>query len=179
MQRALEFLRRRSRHVVLALCVLVCFPVFSWSRGEGLQDRIDRFTLQTNRMDRPSLPFTPQETKGSQMKMARREGRGPQDRNDWGGRGENYQSLTPEERERIDRNYQEWKSLPPEKQRVLRQRMKKWKEYPPEERELMRQRFNQWQELSPEERTRIRRQLEDWDRLSPGERDTIRRRFKP
>jgi hypothetical protein len=90
----------------------------------------------------------------------------------------NYQSLSPEEKGRLNKNLQRWKSLPPERKRVLRRRMDQWKELPPEERTHYQQRFHQWQKLSPEERTMIREKLEKGkEGLPPQDREEIRRRF--
>jgi hypothetical protein len=89
----------------------------------------------------------------------------------------NYETLTPEEKERLDRNYREWKSLPPERQKLLERRMEKWKDLSPEEKALYRRRMDQWQSLPPQERHRMRERLDNWDRLPQKEKDQIRRRF--
>ena len=89
----------------------------------------------------------------------------------------NYQSLPPEEKDKLKRRFREWQSLPQERKRTLRHRMEKWKQLPPEKREHFQQWFQQWKELSPEEQGLIRKKLERWDILPPDEQEKVRRRF--
>lgn len=91
--------------------------------------------------------------------------------------GEDFKDLSPEEKARMQRQYEQWQSLPPEEKDLLRKRMNKWKKMPPKERELYQHRFQQWQQIPPQERKQLQQDLEKWDQLSPQERDQIRRRF--
>jgi hypothetical protein len=92
--------------------------------------------------------------------------------------GQTYDNLTPEDRARMQRQYQEWQSLPPNQKDAMRRRMDELKRMPPQERNLYQQRYQQWQQLSPDERRQLENNLRRWDSLSPQERDSIRRRFK-
>lgn len=85
--------------------------------------------------------------------------------------------LSPEEQDRVRRNYQEWKSFSPEHRREFRHRMDQWRGLSPEERDLYQKRYHQFQQLPPDERGRVREKLKRWDNLSPEERDEIRRSF--
>jgi hypothetical protein len=89
----------------------------------------------------------------------------------------NSDSMTPEEKARILRQYKEWQSLPPEQQDAMRRRYNDYNRMAPRERERYQQRYRQWQRLSPEEQRQLEKNLQRWDNLSPQERDTIRRRF--
>ena len=94
----------------------------------------------------------------------------------WGDR--RSRNLSPDEKERLERQYKKWKSLPPEKQKALRERMEQYKGLPPEERQLYQQRFKQWKGLSPEERRGIQEKLDQWNSLPPEEQELIRRKFR-
>ncbi len=48
-----------------------------------------------------------------------------------------FESLSPEERERIIKNYKEFQKLPPWRRRELRKRYRRWMEMSPEEREKL------------------------------------------
>jgi hypothetical protein len=89
------------------------------------------------------------------------------------------QSGSPEERRRMQRQYQEWQTLPPEQKEVLRRRMEELKRLPPQDRDRYQQRYRQWEQLPPEERRRLEDDLKRWDRLSPAEKESIQKRFKP
>ena len=94
----------------------------------------------------------------------------------WGDR--RTRNLSPDEKERLERQYKKWKSMPPEKQNTLRKRMEQYKGLPPEERQLYQQRFKQWKGLSPEERRGLQEKLEKWNTLPPEEQEGIRRKFR-
>lgn len=89
-----------------------------------------------------------------------------------------YETLSPEERDRLKGRSRKWEDLPPEKRHELERRMERWQQMSPEERELIRKRHRQWQELPPGERERIRERLDRWDSLTPQEQEEIRRKFK-
>ena len=108
------------------------------------------------------------------IRISGRRGQRPAPQQQW----DQYDGLSPEEKERLRDKYRQWESLPPEKQQVLRRRMERWKELPSEDRELLRKRHRQWQELSPQERQRIRENLDRWKELSPEEQERVRQRFR-
>jgi len=94
-----------------------------------------------------------------------------------GKRGKNYETLSPEEKSRLNKRIEKWKALPPEEQNELRQRMEEWKRLPSQDRRLYEKRFHQMQELSPGERQRVKEKLRKWDSLSPREKEEIRGKF--
>jgi hypothetical protein len=98
-------------------------------------------------------------------------GSGPQQFQQW-------QELSPEEKDKLQKKYQEWQSLPPEKKQIFRQRMNQLDKMPPQQRNLYQQLFQQWQHLSPNERKQLQRDLDNWEQLSPQQKESIRRRFK-
>jgi hypothetical protein len=89
------------------------------------------------------------------------------------------QGSSPDDRRRMQRQYQEWQALPPEQKDALRRRMEDMKRMPPQDRDRYQQRYRQWEQLPPDERRRIENDLKRWDRLSPQEKDSIQKRFKP
>jgi hypothetical protein len=89
-----------------------------------------------------------------------------------------WQELSPEEKDKLQQKYQEWQSLPPEKKQLFRQRMNQLDNMPPQQRNLYHQLFQQWQHLSPNERKQLKRDLDNWEQLSPQQKESIRRRFK-
>jgi hypothetical protein len=101
------------------------------------------------------------------------------DMNDRRSRADNHQrrNFSPEEQDRLRRNFQEWKSFSPEHQREFRHRMDQWRGFSPEERNLYQKRYHQFQQLPPDERGRVREKLNRWDNLSPQEQEEIRRTF--
>lgn len=95
-----------------------------------------------------------------------------------GGGWPDYNSLPPEEKQRLQRQYREWQSLPPEKKEEMRRRMDEYQRKPPPQQDLYRQRYDQWRNLSPQERRRLEENLRRWDELSPQEQESLRRRFR-
>lgn len=85
--------------------------------------------------------------------------------------------LSPEEKARLNQQWEQWNNLPPEKQNELRRRNKTWQSLPPEEKDIYKKRYKQWKQLSPEEQRTIRQKLDRWESLPQGEREQIRRKF--
>jgi hypothetical protein len=98
-------------------------------------------------------------------------GSGPQNFQQW-------QELSPADKEKMRQKYQEWESLPPEQKQIFRQRMNQLDNMPPQQRKMYQQLFQQWQHLSPKERQQLQRDLNNWEQLSPQQKESIRRRFK-
>jgi hypothetical protein len=89
-----------------------------------------------------------------------------------------FDSFPPEERPRMQQQFQEWQSLPPDQKNTMRRRMDEWNRMPPNERDRYQKRYQQWQQLSPDERRQLENNLRRWDNLSPQDRDSIRQRFR-
>jgi predicted Fe-S protein YdhL (DUF1289 family) len=77
----------------------------------------------------------------------------------------------------FQRNFQEWQSLTPQEKETLRRRMQQLNRMPPQDRRHLQDLNNRWQQLSPAERGQLQRALDNWNNLSPSEKDAIRRRF--
>jgi hypothetical protein len=170
---------RRWRTVApLALALLLfCFTA-AWAKSNGYAGRAA--TLEESFGEKFRSPgwktFERRYKKRVLITKRRSKGRSSQNNELWKRKGGEYDTLSPEEKARMDRRFREWKSLPPEKQELLRRRMRRWKELPPEDRSLYERRFDQWQRLSPEERERIREELKKWNGLPQEEKEKIRRR---
>ncbi len=78
---------------------------------------------------------------------------------------------------RFQRNYQEWQSLTPQEKETLRRRMQQLNRMPPQDRRHLQDLNDRWQQLSPAERGQLQRALDNWNNLSPSEKEAIRRRF--
>jgi hypothetical protein len=89
-----------------------------------------------------------------------------------------FDNVPPEERGRMQRQYQEWQSLPPDQRDAMRRRLDDWNRMPPQDRDRLQQRYRQFQQLPPDERRSLENELRRRDNLTPQERDSIRRRFK-
>jgi transketolase len=77
----------------------------------------------------------------------------------------------------FQRNYQEWQSLTPQEKETLRRRMQQLNRMPPQDRRHLQDLNDRWQQLSPAERGQLQRALDNWNNLSPSEKEAIRRRF--
>ncbi len=97
---------------------------------------------------------------------------------DQGSAGQNLDSLSPEEKARLQRQYKEWKSMPPDQKENMRRRMEEWNRMPSGDRQRYQERYQKWKQVPPEERRKLEKNLQQWENLSPQERDTIRQRFK-
>lgn len=78
---------------------------------------------------------------------------------------------------RFQRNYQEWQSLTPQEKETLRRRMQQLNRMPPQDRRHLQDLNDRWQQLSPTERGQLQRALDNWNNLTPSEKETIRRKF--
>ena len=89
-----------------------------------------------------------------------------------------WQDLSPKEREKLRKKYREWQSLPPAQQQTIRRRLDQLNRMPSQQRKLYKQLFRQWQHLPPDERRQLQKDLENWENLSPQQQKAIRRRFR-
>lgn len=74
--------------------------------------------------------------------------------------------------------YQEWERLSPQEREQLRQRWRYYQSLPPQERQLLKRRYEEWKKLPPEEQKVIKEKLRRWEELSPEEQEAIRQRFR-
>ena len=77
----------------------------------------------------------------------------------------------------FDDKKEEWQSLSPREKEEYRRRMNQLKKMSPEDREHFRRLFQKWQQLSPGEKKQIQRALDNWENLSPDEKRAVRRKF--
>ena len=92
-------------------------------------------------------------------------------------KGEKWQDLSPEKKEKLRRKYKKWQSLSPEEKEKMRRRMNRLKRMSPEERKSYRQLHKKWRHLPPDERQQLQKELDSWENLSPRQQEAIRRRF--
>jgi hypothetical protein len=67
--------------------------------------------------------------------------------------------LSPEERERVKKNYEEFKKLSPEEKNRLKQRYQEFKNTPSGEKEKIREKYHQFENMTPEERQNLENNL--------------------
>ena len=149
----------RLRYVIVAAGLLV---LFSSGPLWGSLSELHR---------RPSHVFFADYDNDPLMEYISKRGSGSQNFQQW-------QDLSPKEREKLRKKYREWQSLPPAQQQTIRRRLDQLNRMPSQQRKLYKQLFRQWQHLPPSERRQLQKDLENWDRLSPRRQDEIRRRFK-
>ena len=87
-------------------------------------------------------------------------------------------SVTPEERQRIQENVQRWQQLSPEERTRLRQQMDRWKQLPPQDRDRIQKNYERWQQMPPEEREQLRERLRQFREMSPEERQRAREEYR-
>ena len=71
-----------------------------------------------------------------------------------------WESLTPEQKERVREAYKKFKALPPERQQKVRQNYQRWRSFSPERRQRIRRNIQRWRSMSPERRARVRERLQ-------------------
>lgn len=72
-----------------------------------------------------------------------------------------YESLSPEERDRLRERRELFKSLPPEERERIERAREKYRNLPPERREELK---DKWRNMSPEQRREYHRKMEKDDR---------------
>lgn len=58
---------------------------------------------------------------------------------------DNWRSLTPREKENVQRNYQRWQHLPPKDKERLREEWDRWQNLPQDKRDRLRRRYDELQ----------------------------------
>ena len=95
-----------------------------------------------------------------------------------GARGEQWSSLSADQRRLLERFRDSWNALPPQRQEALARGSERWLSMSPEQRKDAKQRFERWRDLSPEQRRQMR---DRWDRflaLTPQEQEAVRDNFR-
>lgn len=88
---------------------------------------------------------------------------------------EDWQSLTPDQRQELRERYRRFQNLSPQEQEQLRQRYERYKELSPERRQKMKERHERLQQLSPQQREQLRREWRQLKELPPEQRSQRRR----
>ncbi|PHS76411.1 DUF3106 domain-containing protein [Porticoccus sp.] len=87
------------------------------------------------------------------------------DKKDWKRR---YESMTPAEREKLEKRREYFKSLSPEERQRIHQAREKFRSLPPEKREALKE---QWRSMSPEQRKEFHRKIGRDGNFSEKNRD--------
>lgn len=91
---------------------------------------------------------------------------------------EQFRSLPPEKQRRVRENLRKYQSLSPEEKARLNERMERFKSLPPEKRERLKNKYDKWNKMSPDERKEMRERSRKFRELTPEKRDYIRGRIK-
>ncbi|WP_339642694.1 DUF3106 domain-containing protein [uncultured Porticoccus sp.] len=79
-----------------------------------------------------------------------------------------YESMTPAEREKLEKRREYFKSLSPEERQRIHQAREKFRSLPPEKREALKE---QWRSMSPEQRKEFHRKIGRDGNFSEKNRD--------
>lgn len=85
-----------------------------------------------------------------------------------------WQTMTPEERERIRSRYRRWKKLPPERRERILERGRRWREIPEGQRRFLRERREIYRNARPEEKRAIEKFVRRWRQLPLERRHKMR-----
>ena len=89
-----------------------------------------------------------------------------------------WRRLSPEEREKVLRNYEHWLDLPPKRQEELRYEFEDWRYMPEKKREKLKKRYERFRRLPPEERRQWREKFNENYKLSPEEKKALREQLR-
>jgi len=77
-------------------------------------------------------------------------------REKWVGIARRYDSLSPQQRDRLQTRMRQWAALSPEERAQVRERYKQLKEMPPEKRDEIRRKWREYDSLTEEEKDTLR-----------------------
>jgi len=89
-----------------------------------------------------------------------------------------WDSLTPEQQQKIKERWARFKDLPPQKRRRLLKAWRRFQQLPPERRQQLRQKWQRFQQLPPERRDVLRQRFRKWQTLPPEKRQQLRQRYR-
>lgn len=96
-----------------------------------------------------------------------------------GSRGrEQWQGLTPDQRQELRKRYRRFQELSPQEQQQLRQRYERFREFSPERRQQMKERHERLRQLSPRQRDQLYREWRQLRDLPPEQRSQRRRELR-
>lgn len=75
--------------------------------------------------------------------------------------------------------YDQWQNLSPAEKEMYRRRMDQYKQMSPQDRQRYQHRYDQWRNLPSDEQEQIHRNLDRWPSLPQDEKERIRNRFAP
>jgi len=81
--------------------------------------------------------------------------------------------------QRTRERYEQWQNLSPAEKEMYRRRMDQYRQLPPQERQRYEHRYDQYRNLPPDEQERIHRNLDRWPSLPQDEKQRMRNRFAP
>src|SRR5581483_5532124 len=89
-----------------------------------------------------------------------------------------WEWLSPQEQERVLKNYEAWKRLSPDEQHRVQENLEQFRRMPRQDRERVRQNYRRFQQLPPERQNVLRQRFERFKQLSPEERASLKERIE-
>lgn len=97
------------------------------------------------------------------------------DRPPW---AEHLRGMAPEERQRVIENNKQYNALTPEAKENIQRRFQRWDNLPAREREELRERERVWRQMTPEQQEHVRRDvLPKWREMPTDRRQAIQKRL--
>src|SRR5215813_13059255 len=75
---------------------------------------------------------------------------------------QNWQDLSPQERERALENYRRFQKLPPARQKTLEEQYHRWTELPDEEKDRVRRNYDRFRKMNSDEKEEFFRKYKKW-----------------
>jgi hypothetical protein len=91
---------------------------------------------------------------------------------------EEWNKLTPEQKETLRRRYQAFKRLTPEQQQEVLANREQLRKMAPAERKIVLENYSAFQQLTPEEQRFLHQKFQRWKRLPPERREQLRNNYR-
>ncbi len=89
-----------------------------------------------------------------------------------------WESLSPEQKQRLRKRLEQWKNLDPDQKARLENRLERLKNLPPEQRQRVIKNWRRFKNLPPEKQRRIREKYKRWQTLDEEDKRRIRNRYQ-
>ena len=88
---------------------------------------------------------------------------------DWGlPEGVRFEDMKPEERAKIQENYEAYRRITGEQRRLLEQNYRRFRSLTQEEQRELRKNYRRWQQMKPQQRSRVLENYHRWQKLTPA-----------
>jgi Protein of unknown function (DUF3106) len=91
---------------------------------------------------------------------------------------EEWNKLTPDQKDTLRRRYQAFKRLTPEQQQEILENREQLRKMAPAERRIVLENYSAFQQLTPEEQRFLHQEFQRWKRLPPERRQQLRNNYR-